>query len=252
MKIALFAVGLATITLASQAHAAPGRAVYGRTVQTAYVNRSVQHNYSARVNTYRTVNHNYTVRTNYAGYSNRYVSYAPRYTNYHLTYGTRFAYGYCYYGRQHNHWSICRYDARYGCNCYYDPYACNWYYWCEPAACYYPVTYCPYRTYAWTAPVVQPVAVQPVVQVQPIIVQQPRTVVQAQPAPVQAATTTAYVQPQTQLVNPVQAAQTPAPAATTAYPSRVDEAPRLPATNLQTSTSNYPMGAEPVEPNANE
>jgi hypothetical protein len=84
-----------------------------------------------------------------------------RYANYHQTYGTRFAYGYFYRGRNHAHWSYQRWDARYGCNCYYDPCCTCWYYWCEPASCYYPVSYCPYQTYCWNTPVVEPAYTQP-------------------------------------------------------------------------------------------
>ena len=71
------------------------------------------------------------------------------FSNYHLTNGTRFDHGYFYRGRSHSHWSSQRYDARYGCTCYYDPCCSTWYYWCQPANCYYPVSYCPYRTYYW-------------------------------------------------------------------------------------------------------
>src|SRR5260370_29431180 len=90
-------------------------------------------------------------RSGHSSYSGRgsYGSYG-RYSNYHVNYGTRFAHGYYYSGYGHNHWSYSRYDARYGCTCYYDPFCSAWYYWCEPASCYYPVTYCPYRTYCWT------------------------------------------------------------------------------------------------------
>jgi hypothetical protein len=71
-------------------------------------------------------------------------------SNYHQTNGTKFAQGYFYKGKQHTHWTSHRWDSRYGCECYFDP-CCNcWYYWCQPASCYYPVTYCPYQTYCWT------------------------------------------------------------------------------------------------------
>jgi hypothetical protein len=87
---------------------------------------------------------------------------SDRYANYHQTYGTKFAYGYLYRGRNHAHWSYQRWDARYGCTCYYDPCCTCWYYWCEPASCYYPVSYCPYRTYCWSTEVVEPEYTQPV------------------------------------------------------------------------------------------
>jgi hypothetical protein len=87
------------------------------------------------------------------------------YKNYHVTHGTRFHHGYYYRGRNHSHWRCWRWDARYGCICYWDPSVCVWYYWCQPDSCYYPVSYCPYRTYCWTTPgVVQtqpPIAVPP-------------------------------------------------------------------------------------------
>jgi len=69
--------------------------------------------------------------------------------NYHVNHGTRFSHGYFYNGRNHSHWSQQRFDRRYGCTCYFDS-GCNaWYYWCQPAGCYYPVSYCPYGTYCW-------------------------------------------------------------------------------------------------------
>src|ERR1022692_2621428 len=60
-------------------------------------------------------------------------------SNYHQTYGTRFAHGYYYTGRSHSHWSVQRYDSRYGCTCYFDPCCSAWYYWCQPANCYYQI-----------------------------------------------------------------------------------------------------------------
>ena len=76
------------------------------------------------------------------------------FSNYHLTNGTKFAHGYFYRGREHNHWTSHRFDSRYGCECYFDPCCSCWYYWCQPASCYYPVTYCPYQVYCWS-PAVQ-------------------------------------------------------------------------------------------------
>jgi hypothetical protein len=70
--------------------------------------------------------------------------------NYHLHHGTKFHHGYCYHGRHHNHWTVIRFDPRYGCNCYWDPCVLAWYYWCQRDVCYYPVTYCPYRCYSCT------------------------------------------------------------------------------------------------------
>jgi hypothetical protein len=89
-----------------------------------------------------------TSNRSYVSHGSSYVSHG-RYANYHQNYGTRFAHGYFYSGRNHNHWSYTRFDSRYGCTCYYDPGCSCWYYWCEPVSCYYPVTYCPYQTYCW-------------------------------------------------------------------------------------------------------
>jgi hypothetical protein len=70
-------------------------------------------------------------------------------SNYHLKYGTKFSHGYFYKGKYHNHWSYCCYDFRYCCDIFWDPCCYCWYYYCVPADCYYPVSYCPYRTYCW-------------------------------------------------------------------------------------------------------
>jgi hypothetical protein len=76
---------------------------------------------------------------------------------YNLKFGTKFQSGYLYKGCNHYHWTVCRFDVRYGCCCYFDPCCAVWYYWCEPDLCFYPVTYCPYRLYVWpTSVVVQP------------------------------------------------------------------------------------------------
>jgi hypothetical protein len=73
-----------------------------------------------------------------------------KFTNYHVTHGVHFAHGYYYRGHNHNHWRYWRFDARYGCQCYWDPYASCWFYYCVPDDCFYPVSYCPYGTYVWT------------------------------------------------------------------------------------------------------
>jgi hypothetical protein len=102
--------------------------------------------------------------------------------NYLHQHGTKFEHGYFYKGRNHSHWTQHRFDSRYGCEVYFDPFCTSWYYWCEPAHCYYPVSYCPYRTYCWT-PVVRPVVVErPVVQpvacevAPPVVTEQVKTV----------------------------------------------------------------------------
>lgn len=89
-------------------------------------------------------------------------------TNYHLTSGVRSSFGTYYRGRNHNHWSITRFDPRYGCTCYFDAGLSIWFYFCEVDVCFYPVTYCPHR-YCSTcvAPVVE--VVQPVCDCQPVI-----------------------------------------------------------------------------------
>ena len=72
-----------------------------------------------------------------------------RFQNYHIQYGRKFDYGYCYYGRTHQHWVSTIFSTDCGCNTYYCPYTEAWYYWCEPDSCYYPVTYCPYGTFVF-------------------------------------------------------------------------------------------------------
>ena len=93
--------------------------------------------------------------------------------NYMQMHGTKFAQGYKYQGKNHTHWTQRRFDRRYNCECYFDPCCSAWYYWCQPDCCYYPVSYCPYRTYCWTAPCVQPVCVE---CAPPVVTQQVRTV----------------------------------------------------------------------------
>ena len=91
-----------------------------------------------------------------------------KFKDYHVQHGTKFEHGVFYKGKHHDHWSITRWDARYGCNCYFDPCVLAWYYWCERETCYYPVSYCPTRCYTCTEVVVAP---QPCVVVpQPVIV----------------------------------------------------------------------------------
>jgi hypothetical protein len=161
-------------------------------------------------------------------------NYSGRYANYHRTHGTRFSHGYCYYGRTHYHWSRQCWDTRYGCTCYFDP-CCNcWYYWCEPVGCYYPVSYCPYRTYCFTSMAVQPMAMQ---QNAPVV-----------PIPVASAT---YVQPHTSYSTVPQNVPT---RTNTGNPSTSDTAangtPPPPVSGLQTGYS--PLNAQPAEPDAND
>ena len=95
--------------------------------------------------------------------------------------GTKFDHGICYRGRDHNHWGARRFDSRYGCDCYWDPYVLEWYYWCEPDLCFYPVSYCPYGVYAFPQTVVVPQG--GVVPNNPIRVVQPSANVPPIPVP---------------------------------------------------------------------
>src|SRR5262249_29475674 len=89
------------------------------------------------------------------------------YRNYHQSYGHKFEHGYYYRGSQHYHWQHRYYNSRYGCWTYYDPCVRGYYYWCQPASCYYPVSYCPYGRYCWDT---APICPSCVVVQQPIIV----------------------------------------------------------------------------------
>jgi hypothetical protein len=60
--------------------------------------------------------------------------------SYFSTYGTRFSHGY-YFGRNNFYWSSRYWSNRYGCYCYWNPYASGYYYWCAPQSCYYPISY---------------------------------------------------------------------------------------------------------------
>jgi hypothetical protein len=68
-------------------------------------------------------------------------------SDYHFTHAKKFEHGRYYPGKNHNHWSYRCWDRRYGCYLYYDPGLCCYYYYCVPDDCYYPVSYCPYRSY---------------------------------------------------------------------------------------------------------
>ena len=95
-----------------------------------------------------------------------------KFKDYHVQHGTKFQHGVFYRGKHHEHWGHIRWDARYGCNCYWDPCLSTWYYWCQRDICYYPVSYCPYRCYTCTEVVVvpQPIIVRPIcVECRPII-----------------------------------------------------------------------------------
>ena len=58
--------------------------------------------------------------------------------DYHLKYGTKTAFGYCYPGKWHTHWHHCIWDPCFSCYYFYCPSTCCYYYWCEADYCYYP------------------------------------------------------------------------------------------------------------------
>jgi hypothetical protein len=68
---------------------------------------------------------------------------------YHHAHGHRFAHGYYYKGRNHHHWTKRYWHSGYRCYLYYCPDTLAYYYWCAPDNCYYPVSYCPYKTYSF-------------------------------------------------------------------------------------------------------
>lgn len=63
--------------------------------------------------------------------------------SYLSTYGTRFSHGY-YLGRNNFYWNQRSWSSRYGCYCYWNPYASGWYYWYGAGSCYYPISYVTY------------------------------------------------------------------------------------------------------------
>jgi hypothetical protein len=71
------------------------------------------------------------------------------YKDYRFTHGTKFEHGWCYKGKEHHHWSERCYSNRYGCDIFYCPSACGWFYFCEPDCCYYPVSHCPYGKFCF-------------------------------------------------------------------------------------------------------
>lgn len=84
--------------------------------------------------------------------------------SYLSNYGTKFSHGY-YFGRNNFYWNRQCWSSRYGCNCYWNPYASCWYYWYAPGSCYYPLSYI---SYAPPTVVVTPsVTVTPTVAVTP-------------------------------------------------------------------------------------
>jgi hypothetical protein len=84
-------------------------------------------------------------------------------TNYCYQYGVKKSFGFCYDGFNHNHWYCRSYSEVNGCWLFYDASCTNWYYWCQPANCYYPCSYKPYGDFCATAPVyAAPVCTTPV------------------------------------------------------------------------------------------
>jgi hypothetical protein len=96
--------------------------------------------------------------------------------DYHLSHGTKFEHGFYYKGKNHEHWGETRFDNRFGCKVYWDRGLAAWYYWCERDICFYPVSYCPHRTYVCPPPIIvepvrpspRPVVVEPVRPVAPV------------------------------------------------------------------------------------
>ena len=136
------AVAALTFTFAAQTQAGPKTGGSSKNVSTAKIT-------SAKVTTTKTVTT--ALPTNIAKIS------PSKVTNYHQQHGTKFAQGFLYKGKHHSHWGVIRWDARYGCNCYWDPCVSAWYYWCQRDICYYPVSYCPYRCYSCEVVVVEQV-----------------------------------------------------------------------------------------------
>ncbi len=64
----------------------------------------------------------------------------PTGQSYFSRYGTKFSHGY-YFGRNNFYWNRSCWCSRYGCYCYWNPYAYGWYYWYAPGSCYYPISY---------------------------------------------------------------------------------------------------------------
>lgn len=91
--------------------------------------------------------------------------------DYHQNHGTKFDHGYFYKGKNHDHWGETRFDRRFGCNVYFDRGLAAWFYWCERDICFYPVSYCPYRTYVCPPIVVEPV--RPIAAPAPVAVPVP-------------------------------------------------------------------------------
>jgi hypothetical protein len=58
--------------------------------------------------------------------------------DYHLKFGTKTAYGYCYPGKWHTHWHHSIRDPCFNCYYFYCPSTSCYYYWCETDYCYYP------------------------------------------------------------------------------------------------------------------
>jgi hypothetical protein len=61
--------------------------------------------------------------------------------NYYRTNGVRYAGGYYYSGRKHNHWSQTVYNKEYKTTTYFDPGLKVWYYWDPVTKRYYPLSH---------------------------------------------------------------------------------------------------------------
>ena len=66
--------------------------------------------------------------------------------DYHLKFGVKHSWGWCYHGHHHCHWHHSIWDPCCGCYYYYDPCCSCYYYWSGSDNCYYPcwwfVDYC--------------------------------------------------------------------------------------------------------------
>jgi hypothetical protein len=112
--------------------------------------------------------------------------------DYHMSHGTKFEHGYFYKGKNHEHWGEIRFDHRYNTRIYFDRGLERWFYWCERDVCYYPVTYCPYRTYECPPIEIRPLVVEPV---RPVAFEPVRPIAAPVPvAPVAPAAASASVQ----------------------------------------------------------
>lgn len=90
-----------------------------------------------------------------------------KFKDYHLDHGQKFSNGWCYRGKHHCHWSDWCWNSHWGCYNYWCPSTCRWYYWYEPACCYYPMTYIQTCTpVAFASPQAVPASAAPLINIQ--------------------------------------------------------------------------------------